>query len=811
MGLLAGRVLRILFFWSLRGTVVGMALLLITGGYFWLSTDLPAPGHLRAQAARGNTRILDRHGHVLYQVPDPFGGYQHPVPLDSIPVALQYATIAVEDARFYHHPGIDARGILRATWSNLRHRRIVAGGSTITQQLARNFLLDPHYAHSRTLERKARESILALKLTAHFSKDEILALYLNQTYYGNMAYGVESAAQRFFGKPVHELDLAECALLAGLPQAPSRYNPFANPQAATHRQHQVLDAMVRHHFITPAQAKAAREEPLHFADATTPIKAPHFVFYVINLLTDRYGPEVVARGGLTITTTLDLDLQDMAQRRLQRQITLLNDPQETRPVHETHSGAIVVLDPTSGAILAMVGSPDFYNTAHQGQVNGALAPRQPGSAIKPLTYAAALERGWTPATIVSDVPVSFTDRQGRPYRPENYNHIYQGTISLREALATSSNVAAVRVLHDIGIPSLLDMADRLGIATLNRDSSRYGLALTLGSGEVTLLELTAAYGVFANGGYRVPPRPILAVDGARRTESYPHPPVPIERGDQVLAPQVAYLISDILSDRYARLHTFGEAYSLILDRPAAVKTGTTNNWHDVWTVGYTPQRVTGVWLGNADGQPMESMSGVDGAGPVWNDVMQTAHHNIPPLPFARPDGIVEMTICADTGAAASSSCPHQRQERFIEGTRPRPAQHEQPAAAGQAHRSNRHQTTASSASPTWPNRDTTRHAPHQQQPSLLTPADGAFFAFSPGVPLAHQQIELRAYAGDNTSSVTFIIDGKPVATLHAAPYRAFWPLEPGTHHALVETTDTQGRVQRSQTITFEVQKMQEDS
>lgn len=809
--------------WGLRGVGAVLVLLLLVGGYFWVSTDLPGPGHLRARAARGNTRILDRKGRVLYELPDPLNGQQHPLPLEAIPLTLRQATVAVEDSRFYHHPGVDLRGILRAAWHNLRRGSITAGGSTITQQLARTFLLDPQMAQQRTLERKMREAVLALKLSSHFSKDEILALYLNQISYGGMSYGVEAAAQRLFGKPVGDLDLAESALLAGLPQAPSHYNPLTNLEAARERQQQVLAAMVREGYITPARADAARDEPLQFATSqngpSAPMRAPHFVSSVLEQLADTYGPDTVARGGLVVTTTLDMDLQTAAQAIVQRRVALLSTPHRGDPGHHVGNGAVVVLDPSDGAVLAMVGSPDFYDAAIQGQVNGTLAPRQPGSAIKPLTYAAALERGWTPATPILDAPSSFPTREGSPYRPENYDRTYHGVLSLREALATSSNVAAVRVLHSIGVPALLDMAGRLGITSLQHHNGRYGLALTLGGGEVTLLELTAAYAAFANGGSRVTPYTVMAVEQpgafpAPGGPGWPHRSEP----EPVLSPQVAYLISDMLSDRYARMRAFGEHSVLDIDRPAAVKTGTTSDWRDNWTVGYTPDRVVGVWVGNADGQPMESVSGVSGAGPIWHDVMLVAHRGLPPRPLPRPRGIDEVLICPEGEGAGGAgegtkanqpgqACAAARLERFVVPTPIPSPPHDQTTEPPPA-----------AFPPSWSSLSSLPSLPSPpslpSSPALIAPAPGAFYTFSPAVPPERQQIELEAHPGDleedgagegkGTVRVRFVVDGKVVATRDGPPYRALWKLVPGTHDALIEVEDAQGTVWRSEERAFVV-------
>lgn len=826
---------------GLRSVVVACLSLIVLGGYLWVSTKLPSAAHVQARAALGSTRILDRNGELLYEVPDPLRGQQQPVALDDIPVTLRQATIAVEDGSFYTNPGVDLRGIVRAAWSNLRSGRVVAGGSTITQQLARNFLLDPQLAQQRTLERKVREMILALKLTAVYSKDEILTLYLNQTYYGGTAYGVEAAAQHFFGKPVRDLSLAESALLAGLPQAPSAYTPLDNQEVAQQRQQQVLHAMVRDHYIQPAQAQAAAAERLQFAGEQSPMRAPHFVYHVLDILTARLGADTVVRGGLTVTTTLDVTLQTAAQTTLRRHIDQLAQAEVN---HQVHNGAVVVLEPASGDILALVGSPDFDNVAIQGQVNAALALRQPGSAIKPLTYAAALERGWTPATVMLDIPSTFTTREGRSYLPGNYDQTYQGPILLREALATSSNVAAVRTLDHIGVPALIEMAQRLGISSFDEQSGRFGLALTLGSGEVTLLELTAAYAAFANGGYRVHPQAILdvtsvAADSDGQIRAVMQTP-PTSR-EPVLNPQVAYLISDMLSDRYARMRAFGVTSMLDVDRPAAAKTGTTTDWRDNWTIGYSPDRVVGVWVGNADGQPMEGVSGITGAGPVWHDVMQDVHRGISARPFARPDDIIELPVCATSGLLPTPDCPATRLERFIAGTQPTRPDDTHVALTIDPERNCRVPNDTSTARavtrvfrifPTeaepwamdagFPPVPTElcpgavaddlqaegdamhHHVALAQPPRLIAPAPDSIFALSAGIPGEHQQIPLEAHVGASITQLSILVDGELVATFTAPPYRAFWPAERGIHQAEVVVEDRQGNQQQSAPVEFVV-------
>lgn len=863
--------------WGARTAALALALLAVAGGYIWLTTELPTPERLRARAALGSTRILDRQGKLLYELPDPLSGRQRPVPLSAIPLALRQATIAIEDTSFYQNPGLDIRGIARAAWADLRSGDLVAGGSTITQQLARGFLLDPELARQRTLARKLREAALALKLTASYPKDEILELYLNQSYYGGRAYGVEAAARHYFGKPARDLDLAECALLAGLPQAPSRYDPLLNLAAARARQADVLAAMQRAGAISAQQASQAQAEPLQFAAGDPTPRAPHFVNYVLDQLESQLGADVVARGGLTITTTLDADLQDAAQASLRHQIALLATPRNGGPDHRVRNGAVLVLDPRDGAILTMVGSPDFADTRSQGQVNAALALRQPGSAIKPLTYAAAFEHGWTPASQVLDIPTTFQTREGRPYAPQNYDRTFHGPLLLREALATSSNVSAVRLLDAIGVPALLDMAARLGIRSLGdaAGAGRYGLALTLGGGELTPLELTAAYAAFANGGVRVTPYAVLAIAEAQghplidERPRIKHEPSsqgrdsdaplslifrPSSKREPALSPQAAYLISDILSDRYARMRAFGAQSVLDIDRPAAAKTGTTSDWRDNWTLGYTPDRVVGVWVGNADGRPMEAISGISGAGPVWHEVMLAAHRGLPPRQFERPPGIVERSICAEGGMLPGPDCPATRSERFVAGTEPRqadtthvalaidpalgcrapagypagraatrvfrilPPEAEPWLVAAGLPRAPRDvcapvasagvgsgKATESQAGEE-PGNGATPDLSAPASPGLLSPAPGAVFAISPGVPLERQRVELKARAGgDDVALLTIVVDGQPLAAFDVPPYRAFWQLVPGRHRAEVIVADARGRLTRGPAVEFVVE------
>jgi 1A family penicillin-binding protein len=605
------------------------------------------------------TKIYDRHGHLLYEVAGPAGSHTY-VSLEDISPALWQATIATEDASFFDNPGVDIWAAGRALFQNLREGRLVSGGSTITQQLARNLYLSPDEGSSPSLWRKLRESILAIRLSRQLSKDDILELYLNQVYYGNLAYGVEAAARTYFGKPARDLDLAEAALLAGLPQAPAAHDPFLHPAAARERQRTVLSLMVEAGYITDAEADAARRETLRFNPTPFPIEAPHFVVYVQALLDEMLGSERVQEGGLRVYTTLDIDLQAAAEATARRHIDRLRDS-------DVSNAALVALDPNSGQILAMLGSVDYFDEEIDGAVNVAIAPRQPGSAIKPVLYAAALAMGYTPATPIYDVHTAFTTRQGELFVPNNYDGLYHGIVPLRIALASSYNVPAVRVLRDVGLERFLNLADALGISTFgNRD--RFDLSVTLGGGEVTLLDLTTAYAAFASGGLRREPAAILRVEDTSGNVLYEWQPPPEQRA---LSPQVAYLITDILSDEWARAPGFGWATPLSLSRPAAAKTGTTSDWRDNWTVGYTPDLVTGVWVGNADNRPMRHVSGITGAAPIWHDFMEEALQVVAPHAFPRPEGLVEAEVCSPMGGQPGPWCQDRRLELFVAGSEPR--------------------------------------------------------------------------------------------------------------------------------------------
>jgi 1A family penicillin-binding protein len=642
----------------------------VAGVYAFYVRELPDYTQLDNRRVFQTARILDRNGELLGEFTDPEGGKRTLVPLAEIPKALQDATIAAEDANFYAHPGFDPRAIARAIYQAGRYGRVVSGASTITQQLVKNTLLTPE----ASADRKIKEALLAIEITRRSSKERILELYLNEVYYGNLAYGVEAAARTYFGRSVRELDLAELTFIAGLPQAPAAYDPYTNWPAARARQDYVLEQMVRHGMIGQAEADAVRATVIRLRplDRRGPVEAPHFLVFIRELLERSYSSDTLYREGLQIRTTLDLRLQRAAERAARAHVEELR-------ARDASNAALVAIKPSSGEILAMVGSVDHDDEAIAGQVNVALRDRQPGSTLKPFTYLAAFaERGWSPATMLMDVPTTF----GGTYTPLNYDRKFRGPVSVRRALASSLNVPAVKALEEVGLDAMLATAHRLGINGL-REPARYGLSVTLGGGEVTLLDLTYAYGPFANGGMQAgEPLP----EEARRTGSRQFGPtaiLEIKNGDdqtlyqlaaqpprEVVNPGLAYLITDILSDDEARAETFGRNSPLKLSRPAAAKTGTTDEYVDSWVVGYTPDLVAGVWVGNSDGRPMRDIGGVTGAGRIWNTFMEEALAGLPARPFPRPPDVVEQEVCALSGLLPTPECPKRATELFVASNRP---------------------------------------------------------------------------------------------------------------------------------------------
>ncbi|MBP7962080.1 MAG: transglycosylase domain-containing protein [Caldilineaceae bacterium] len=820
--------------------------------YVTLLHDLPPVAQAETRLVRPTSKILDRNGRLLYEMVDPEAGKQVNLDLSAIPAACVEATLSTEDSRFYVHPGVDPIAIGRAFWQNVRAERgIASGASTLTQQLARSLLLPQDERYVQSYSRKIREAWLAFQLERRYSKDQLLALYLNQTYFGNFAFGLEAAGQNFFGKPAAQLSQGECALLVGLIQYPTGYNPLLDPDAAKGRQLTVLRLMQESGYLNADEAKLVAEEPLRYRSNLFEIQAPHFVIYVQDLLARRLGPDRLRDGGLTVTTTLDLALQEEAEASVRYRLDLLNCripgacEATVDPNRRVDNAAAVVLDAQSGQILAMVGSPDYFDATIQGNVNAALSLRQPGSAIKPFTYAAAMDPALsaqhgldplTPASIIADLPTTFQvkDEAGGnvPYVPMNYDMRYHGPVSVRTALANSYNIPAVKVLDRIGVESLRTLAAQAGISSFTGD---YGLALTLGGGEVRLLELTAAFGVFARAGVPVEPVAILDLGLSILDSGIDGSSAPIQnRKSKILNPETAYLITDILADNTARIPAYGAESVLHLPFSAAAKTGTTTDWRDNWTVGYSTRRLVGVWVGNADNTPMLDISGVDGAGPIWNDLMRAAHPTPPPA-FARPATIVDEMVCAPSGLLPTSECPRVKRELFIEGTQPsrlddqfvpfaidretgqRAAPDTPPARIqnrvywllGPEYRDwmigqgmpilNGEWQMANGETSAGDN--AIRHSPSAIR--LTGPIPNTAFRIHPGVPRENQRIPVGGYVTDGRTwaELRLVVDGVSLlSATDSVRLDGWWTLEPGQHTFWMEgRVAPGGEIVRSET------------
>jgi len=667
--------------------------------YYAIASTLPSVADLRTRASQfETTRILDADNNVLYEILDPNAGRRTFVALKNISPYMLAATIATEDKDFYFHPGFSTMAIVRAYLQNSSSGEVVSGASTITQQLARTLLFSPEERSQQSYIRKVREAILAAEITRRYSKDEILELYLNEIYFGNLAYGVEAAAETYFGTTASQLTLAQASFLAGLPQAPSVYDIYTNRDLTLARQQNVLRLMYSLSLednciyvsnstekvcVSLDEAAAAGLETLdyQFTSPDVQFRYPHWVNYIRSLLEAQYDPQTIYRSGFTVYTTLDPELQDMAQQTLSQHVAGLADK-------HVGSGALVAIRPSDGYILAMVGSADFNSEENDGQINMAIAPRQPGSSIKPLTYVAAFEKGWTPSTLIWDVQSEFppsgisTDPRD-PYIPNNYDNKFHGPVTVRTALANSFNIPAVKTLNFVGVydnpdtpetEGLVAFAHRMGITDLNGD--QYGLALTLGGGEVKLLDLTNAFAIFANQGRRVTPVAITKIVDFEGNVVFE---LPQPSQEQVIRPEHAFLISSILSDNQARQPMFGSNSVLNLPFQVAAKTGTTTDFRDNWTLGFTPDVAVGVWVGNPDNTAMEGTSGLTGAAPIWAEFMQEAVNYLTggnPTTFARPSGVVEKVICQISGAEPSQYCDKQRTEYFAADQLPEDADHD---------------------------------------------------------------------------------------------------------------------------------------
>lgn len=764
---------------ALIAIAAGLALLA------WIRFGAISPELLQG-AAPESTVVVDRRGEPLYEALSADGTRAVPLSADRLPPMLVAATLAVEDHRFPYHPGVDPIAMIRAAAANLRHGARVEGGSTITQQVAKLLLTRRTPGRRRGVVAKLSEAVLALRLEHRFSKREIVAMYLNLASYGNQIAGAERASRAYFGRPSAMLTAAQAAFLAGLPQRPSGFNPYRNRESASARQQIVLRRMRQTGALTAADFQDASRERLTLSRPAATFSAPHFVEMALT----RFGGNRPAR----IETTLD--------RELQRDIAgIIASRRDLLASHGAANVAVVVLDNASADWLAWEGSGDYFDEAHGGTINGPLVPRQPGSALKPFTYALAFENGFSPATVLPDVPSHFpTAEAGILYSPRNYDGRYRGPLRARVALAGSENVPAVALAADLGVPSLLRFLERAGLTTFTRNPSFYGLGLTLGNAEVRLDELVGAYAALARGGRWIAPGYLR---GTPREER------------ELVSRRTAFWIADILSDAEAREYIFGRGGSLEFPFPVAAKTGTSQAYHDNWTIGYSRHVTVGVWVGNFDRAPLRDSTGVTGAGPIFHAAMLAAERRWAPPPDALPDspivgfpdpehGVVAQEICALSGLAANAWCPVRRREWLAAGSEALPCSwHHQddgnvitiwPAeyrqwAAGRF---------TSPVNVPGPRRlDDPRRA-SRVSPSLriVSPADGATFLIDPTLRREFQALPLRAVSA-SAQQLAWEIDGKP-ARQSGGQQAPSWILLPGRHTFVVR--DDAGRTATSTVV-----------
>ena len=744
---------------------------------FGLSLLWPLPASVSPSAAPSSLTLTAEDRTPLRTVHPQ--GRGHPISVRILPQSVTDALIATEDQRFYYHPGIDPIAIVRALWSNLWHGHIVSGGSTITMQVARLLRDDP----PRTIGNKLVEMHIALRLELQLSKQEILSLWLNRVSYGNRAHGIEAAAQLYFGKSARDLTRAQAAYLIGLPRSPSRYNPFRHPDRAERRQHHVLRAMQQHGVLTPAQRTRLATIPIDPQRSDPAFEAPHLTRWLLqNRLSRSDTPLTEAR------TTIDPELQSTVANLVHGHVEVFEGETLT-------NAAAVVLDNRTGAIRAYVGSADFWDDRHGGQNDGVRMRRQPGSALKPFTYAHALaSRRYTPASILADIELNVPEASGA-FTPENYDNSYHGPTPLRQALASSFNVPAVRLAREFGPPALLERLHEFGFSSLDRSPSYYGVGLTLGNGEVQLIELARAYAGLARGG-SLPP--VHALKWTRTVEGdtmYARVPAP-ESAD--LSPGVAHLITRVLDDPAARAPGFGRGGPLELPFPVAAKTGTSKDYRDNWTVGYTSRHTVAVWAGNFDGSPMDRMSGVSGAAPLFHSIMRELGSG---GSFDRPSSLRSARICPASGHRPGAHCPAPQREWFLPGTVPsdtctvhrvvavdtrtgrRAAPGTDPAIVDSTL-----YTVYSDRYHAWmrandvplppPAPSASSTAPVADRLRIQYPADEARFYVDPVLRREYQTISLRGAVPDAVRDVHWVIDG----TRHASGLRdASWQLSPGRH------------------------------
>jgi penicillin-binding protein 1C len=727
-----------------------------------LGIIFPTRSQLLQRTNMSSLRILDRDGGILREVlscEDATSQYRR---LDQISPWLIKSTLVSEDKRFFYHPGVDLFALVRSCAQNISHGKIVSGGSTITQQLARNLLHSP----SRTLWNKITEALLALNLEFKLSKEEILELYFNYAPYGNQTYGAEAAAHLYFRKPCADLSAAEAAFLASIPKAPSAYNPYRYPDRVRHSAVDILKILYEKEMIDFTAFTNALEHPLCVVPKESNFRAPHLCQFVLDMIEDKK-----LTRPRTIHTTINPHMQEEVECILQSNISRIADANVT-------NAAALVLDMTTMEIVVYVGSVDFFDPLISGEVDGVQALRQPGSALKPFTYALALENGATAATLIPDMP-THAPTFGGDYMPHNYDEKYHGMVRLRTALACSYNIPAVRICEEFGTEMLLDKLQQLGFHSLDRSPVHYGLGLTLGNGEVTLLELTTAFGVFANRGYYRAPRMLHAIDTLM---------APLQgRPAQIFDARIAYLVADILSDNSARSPAFGEYSPLNFPFFCAAKTGTSKDFRDNWCIGFTHDYLVGVWVGNFDGSPMHGVSGITGAGPIFRDIMLMLHHDKAPGELKKPEGFVTRRICTITGKCAAGHCQNTMDELFVAGTEPRTV------CSLQDHE------MCIDAAVYVADMDCNNDF------SISFPDNGDIFKIDPVLRQEHQKLHLKIRSNKQLINVKWFVDDILVASEHY-PFTACWQLTPGQHQITATGITDQNHELESPPITILVLK-----
>ena len=618
----------------------------------WTSTTNKFPGTIK---------IYDRNKTLLYEFSHDFVKSNIPVKLEEVPEYLKVTAVVTEDYSFWSNLGFDVKAILRAVYFNSVGGREISGASTITQQLVRTIVFIDKPGSSRSYIKKIREIITAGRLNLFSNKKSILEAYLNSVYFGNGFYGVESASRGYFGKSATTLSLAESTFLIGIISSPEKYNPYIHYKEVKNRQEYILNLMLSKNKVFKDQVDVAKNESINIVKNDSSIRAPHFVNYVKTKF-DKL--EIKSKSGVNVFTTLDYGEYEKAREVSTFWVNKLGAK------HNLKNVSLVMLDNKSGAVRVMLGGINYFDSKNSGEVNMAIAKRQPGSAVKPITYAGSFEEGFTPATPLEDVKKVYPTKSGEGYSPRDYDNKFRGVVLAREALASSLNIPAVEMLSRIGLPKFINTARNFGITTFDR-VDKYDLAITLGGGEVTLLELSNAYATFAREGQFIPTYSIESVVEDNGKILYKHIPEKQIPAFAKNSKQISYLISDILSDPRARMISFGEKNPLVLSHRAAVKTGTTTDWHDIWTLGYTSDFTVGVWVGNNNNEPMKKVSGVLGAAPIWNQFFEEVLKGTSNKEFVKPHGIITKWICKDTGLLYNDICPQKLNEIFILGTEPK--------------------------------------------------------------------------------------------------------------------------------------------